>query len=177
MIEIMWRLARSHPARCWLVVGVWAMNTAIFSQFAVWDSAVFYIPGTLAWALLAGFGAEALGLLTFTVPRASALRLVGAAGLAVWLVALGHASFASNDPHHGADARRRRRRLGRSRSRRPYSSAGAVGRGRCQHGSARRLPPVDPHPRSGTHHPTKVPKRNVVRVIKLILARRFVNEW
>lgn len=55
-----WVLLAADPARSWLLGGVFVLNVGVFSQFAVPDPDVFFLPAVAVGAVWAGFGAAAL---------------------------------------------------------------------------------------------------------------------
>ncbi len=93
----MWVVLALDPARFWLLAGILVANAAVFSQFAVPDPEVFFLPSWVVWALFAGFGAWALwdGGLAVLAPGAPRRRTM-LGGLAAVLVAAGLAAQARN---------------------------------------------------------------------------------
>jgi hypothetical protein len=101
----MWAMLWRHPARFWLLFWIWAVNVVFFSQVAVFDLDVFFLPGYLPWAVFVGFGIDAL----WSAVRAAlhrwggsgrmlmAARTVGVVVLAGALLAQVRSSFALND--------------------------------------------------------------------------------
>lgn len=74
-----WLLLAADPIRSWLLGGIFLVNVAVFSQFAVPDPDVFFLPAVAVGALWAGYGAAALWERTprsFVRPRVRALVAV-----------------------------------------------------------------------------------------------------
>jgi hypothetical protein len=99
----MWVVLRRVPAAFWLLIGILVVNVTLFSQFAVPDRDVFFLPSFLVWALFAGFGGQALWQAMVeratrmgSVPLAAARTLV-VLGVVAALVAQGLGSRATND--------------------------------------------------------------------------------
>jgi hypothetical protein len=98
----MWALLLRHPARFWLLFGVFATNVFVFSQFAAPDPDVFFLAGYVPWVLFVGFGVEsvAAGLRRLLPARPSvarALAVAGSVALGVWLAGLARESARIND--------------------------------------------------------------------------------
>lgn len=55
-----WVLLARDAARFWLLAGMFLVNVAVFTQFAVPDPEVFFLPAFLVVALFAGFGLAGL---------------------------------------------------------------------------------------------------------------------
>lgn len=99
----MWVVLWRHPARFWLLLGLYLTNVVLFSQFAAPDLDVFFLAGYVPWVLFIGFGVQAVldALRVVVAPRVPALELVGrgllAVGLGVMLVLTASASHHEND--------------------------------------------------------------------------------